>query len=78
PDVGALLGRSRRQSLALIVDGVDLLDERSLTLLAAACRSADASAPLVLVAGPPDQARSGVAALLARCATHVDVAPLRN
>ncbi|MGV9480428.1 sigma-54-dependent Fis family transcriptional regulator [Gordonia aichiensis] len=78
PDVGALLGRSRRQSLALIVDGVDLLDERSLTLLAAACRSADASAPLVLVAGPPDQARSGVAALLARCATHVDVAPLRH
>ena len=78
PDIGALIGDSRRRARALIVDGVDLLDDRSLTILAAACRTADKTAPLVLVAGPPDQSRTTVAALTARCATRVDVPALRN
>jgi len=78
PDIGTLIGDSRRRSRALIVDGVDLLDDRSLTILAAACRTADKAAPLVLVAGPPDQARTTVAALTARCATRLDVPALRN
>ena len=78
PDIGALIGDSRRRSRALIVDGVDLLDDRSLTILAAACRTADTAAPLVLVAGPPDQARTTVAALTARCAARLDVPALRN
>lgn len=78
PDIGALIGDSRRRSRALIVDGVDLLDDRSLTILAAACRTADKTAPLVLVAGPPDQSRTTVAALTARCATRIDVPALRN
>ena len=78
PDDGALIGSARRRSVPLIVDGVDLLDERSITLLATACRLATEAEPLVLVSGPPDQARTAVAALLARCTSRVDVPALRH
>ncbi|MGV9712902.1 sigma-54-dependent Fis family transcriptional regulator [Gordonia sp. NPDC003424] len=78
PDIPALVHRSRRERCALVIDGADLLDERSVALLGKAAAQATAAAPIVIVTGPRDQIGSAVAALLARCTTRVDLTPLRH
>ena len=68
------------QSLTLrrVIDGVDLLDAQAVALLGRVAVSSSPESPLIVVGGPRDQASPGVAALLARCATRVDLAPLRH
>ncbi|MFW0783942.1 helix-turn-helix domain-containing protein [Gordonia sp. CPCC 206044] len=79
PDIPALIGRARRDRAPLVIDGADLLDDRSVTLLGrAAAQAVDPAAPLIIVTGPREQASASVAALLARCATRHDLAPLRR
>ncbi|MFW0795507.1 helix-turn-helix domain-containing protein [Gordonia sp. CPCC 205515] len=78
PDIPALVSQGRREHRPTIVDGADLLDEKSLTLLGRAATQATSGAPIVVVTGPREQAGSTLAALLARCATRVDLVPLRH
>ncbi|WP_168699234.1 sigma-54-dependent Fis family transcriptional regulator [Gordonia paraffinivorans] len=78
PDVAAAVAGARSAGVPLIVDGVDLLDDRSLALLTRATVSAPTSSPLIVVSGPRAQATPAVAALLGRCATRVDPLPLRH
>ncbi|AZZ81152.1 MULTISPECIES: sigma-54-dependent Fis family transcriptional regulator [Gordonia] len=77
-DVAADLTRARSSGVPLVIDGVDLLDDRSIALLTHATASTPAASPLLLVSGPRAQASPAVAALLGRCARRVDPAPLRH
>ncbi|GAB99882.1 putative Fis family transcriptional regulator [Gordonia namibiensis NBRC 108229] len=77
-DVIADLARARSSGVPLVVDGVDLLDDRSIALLSRATASTPAASPLILVSGPRAQASPAVAALLGRCVRRVDPAPLRH
>ncbi|MGV9791686.1 sigma-54-dependent Fis family transcriptional regulator [Gordonia sp. ABSL49_1] len=76
PDVIGMLAASRRDNRPLIVDGVDLLDDKTVSLLTRAAATADAHHPLILVSGPG--AGAAVSALLSRCTSRVDLAPLRQ
>ncbi|AZG48277.1 sigma-54-dependent Fis family transcriptional regulator [Gordonia insulae] len=78
PDVLGAITRARAAGAPLVVDGADLLDERSVALLGKASVQATADAPLIVVAGPREQTGAGVAALLSRCGTRVDLPPLRH
>lgn len=78
PDIPAFVGRARSMSTTLVIDGVDLLDAQAVALLGRVAVSSSPESPLIVVGGPRDQASPGVAALLARCATRVDLAPLRH
>ncbi|MDS1116529.1 helix-turn-helix domain-containing protein [Gordonia westfalica] len=78
PDVAAFLTRARSSGVPLVIDGVDLLDDRSVALLTRAAAPTPAATPLILVSGPRAQLGPTVAALLGRCATRVDPAPLRH
>lgn len=78
PDVAGQLARARSSGVPLVIDGVDLLDDRSIALVTRATASTPAAAPLILVSGPRAQAGPAVAALLGRCATRIDPAPLRH
>ncbi|WP_244971006.1 sigma-54-dependent Fis family transcriptional regulator [Gordonia jinghuaiqii] len=78
PDIPAYVGRARSLGVPLVIDGVDLLDGRSVALLGSVAVASSQAAPLILVGGPRDQASPGVAALIARCATQVDLPPLRH
>ncbi|ROZ89470.1 sigma-54-dependent Fis family transcriptional regulator [Gordonia sp. OPL2] len=78
PDIPASVARAREVRAPLIVDGADLLDDRAVALLGRVAGLSSASTPLIVVSGPRDQAAAGVAALLARCATRVDLPPLRH
>ncbi|WP_059037154.1 sigma-54-dependent Fis family transcriptional regulator [Gordonia desulfuricans] len=77
PDVPALLTQARARGAALIVDGADLLDDRSLTLLRhVAARTSPT--PLIVVTGPATQIGSGAAALLGQCGRRIELPPLRH
>ncbi|MBD1318864.1 Fis family transcriptional regulator [Gordonia hankookensis] len=78
PDVLAALALARRERSPLIIDGADLLDDRSVAILGKAAAQATREAPLVVVSGPREHVGSGVAALLSRCVTRIDLAPLRH
>lgn len=78
PDIPALVTGSRDRGVPLVIDGVDLLDDRSITLLGTAIGTATTDAPIVLVSGPRDRAGSQIGALLARCTTGIELAPLRQ
>ncbi|WP_439033170.1 sigma-54-dependent Fis family transcriptional regulator [Gordonia terrae] len=78
PDIPAYVGRARSLGAPLVIDGVDLLDTRSVALLGRVAVSSSTDSPLIIVGGPRDQAGPGVAALLARCARRVDLPPLRH
>lgn len=77
-DMPTQIGSARTAGVPLIVDGVDLLDDRSVALLGRAAADATASSPMVLVGGARDHAGAGVASLLARCAMRIDLPPLRH
>ncbi|MBM7276944.1 Fis family transcriptional regulator [Gordonia rubripertincta] len=77
-DITTDLARARSSGVPLVIDGVDLLDDRSIALLTRATASTPAASPLILVSGPRAQASPAVAALLGRCARRVDPAPLRH
>ena len=61
PDIAAVLARCRAESVALVVDGAELLDDRSLTLLRHAAGRATSAAPVIVVTGPPAQLAAGAA-----------------
>ncbi|MFM9377518.1 sigma-54-dependent Fis family transcriptional regulator [Gordonia sp. VNK21] len=75
-DVTGAVRRAWAGGRSLLVDGVDLLDDRSLALLAAAVERAVGRHALVLVAG--DDPRPAVASLLHRCGRRVETPPLRR
>lgn len=77
-DVVGLIATARTEHRPLVIDGVDLLDDRTAVLLGKAAALATDDHPLILVSGPPTQAGAAVSALLARCATRVDLPPLRH
>ncbi|MYR08693.1 Fis family transcriptional regulator [Gordonia sp. SID5947] len=78
PDVVAALALARDERSPLIVDGADLLDDRSVSILGKAAARAGRDTPLIVVSGPREQVGAGVAALLSRCVTRIDLAPLRH
>ncbi|WP_338836449.1 sigma-54-dependent Fis family transcriptional regulator [Gordonia polyisoprenivorans] len=78
PDIAAVLARCRAESVALVVDGAELLDDRSLTLLRHAAGRATPAAPVIVVTGPPAQLGAGAAALIGHCPRRVDLPPLRQ
>ncbi|GAB91574.1 putative Fis family transcriptional regulator [Gordonia rhizosphera NBRC 16068] len=78
PDIPGLVARARRDRVPLIIDGAELLDDRSVALLGRAVTQTVDGAPVIIVAGPRDQSGAGVAALLARCTTRIDLPPLRH
>lgn len=77
-DVVTLISDARAARRPLIIDGVDLVDDRSITLLGTAVQSATTDAPIVVVSGSLAQARPAVAALVARCGTHTELPTLRT
>jgi len=78
PDVPQLVTSSRRNGAPLIIDGADLLDDRSITLLGASIARATSEAPILVVSGPRDRAGSHLGAMLARCTSSVELTPLRH
>lgn len=78
PDVASLLARARATSAALVIDGAELLDDRSLTVLRHAAGRATPASPVIAVTGPPSQVGAGAAALIGHCPRRVDLAPLRH
>ncbi len=78
PDIPGLVARARRDRVPLIIDGAELLDDRSVALLGRAVTQTVDGAPVIIVAGPREQSGAAVAALLARCTTRVDLPPLRH
>ncbi|CAM3688234.1 helix-turn-helix domain-containing protein [Tsukamurella ocularis] len=79
PDVPALLRACREAGRGLVVDGADLLDERSARLLHAAVGApAGPGVSVVVVTGPAESLSPAVAALVARCRRRVVLAPLRE
>nr|WP_018178725.1 helix-turn-helix domain-containing protein [Jongsikchunia kroppenstedtii] len=78
PDIPARVTDSRDRGVPLIIDGADLLDDRSITLLASAIATATSDAPIIVVSGPRDRAGSEIGALLARCTSGLELAPLRH
>ncbi|MDL9944824.1 helix-turn-helix domain-containing protein [Gordonia sp. ABSL11-1] len=78
PDIPGSVARAREVRAPLVIDGADLLDDRSIALLGRVATLSSAATPLIVVSGPREQAAAGVAALLARCARRVDLPPLRH
>ncbi|MGW0037680.1 sigma-54-dependent Fis family transcriptional regulator [Gordonia sp. NPDC003376] len=78
PDIPTLLAQARAHGSALIVDGADLLDDRSLALLRHAAARTSSTAPLIVVTGPATQIGAGAAALLGQCSRRIDLPPLRH
>ncbi|MCF3938824.1 helix-turn-helix domain-containing protein [Gordonia sp. Z-3] len=77
PDIVDSIARARSGRVPLIVDGVDLLDDRSITLLTKAAASWS-GCPLIVVSAPREHVTAGVAALIGRCGRRVDLSPLRQ
>ncbi|WP_454164942.1 helix-turn-helix domain-containing protein [Gordonia iterans] len=78
-DLAATLRTARAQGRGVVIDGADLLDERSLRLLQAAVAARDsADRALVVVTGPPDSLPPDVSALVARCRRRTTLPPLRQ
>ncbi|MGC5249292.1 sigma-54-dependent Fis family transcriptional regulator [Gordonia sp. DT219] len=78
PDIAVALAQAREQSTALVVDGAELLDDKSLTLLRHAAARATPLAPVIVVTGPAALVGAGAAALIGHCPRRVDVPPLRQ
>ncbi|MBM7365812.1 helix-turn-helix domain-containing protein [Gordonia hydrophobica] len=79
PDVAGAIAQSRADGSGLVVDGADLLDDRSLRLLQAAVSAHDpARPPIVVISEPATGASSSLAALLACCRHRVTLPPLRQ
>ncbi len=78
-DLASALRLARARERGIIIDGADLLDDRSLHLLqtAIAARTAD-DAPLVVVTGPTETLSPHAAAMIARCRRRTTVPPLRQ
>lgn len=76
PDVTVLLARARERRTALVIDGAELLDDRSLSLLRHAVGRA--LTPIVVVTGPASQIGAGAAALLGQCPRRIELPPLRQ
>lgn len=78
-DVAAMLRSARLSGAALVIDGADLLDERSLRLLHASIAGRGPSdPPVVVVTGPVESLSSQVAALTACCGRRIILQPLRQ
>ncbi|MCF8606816.1 Fis family transcriptional regulator [Gordonia sp. HY442] len=78
-DVAAILRASRMSGRGVIVDGADLLDERSLRLLHAAVSGRGSpDPPIVIITGPVESLSSPAAALTACCRHRITPQPLRQ
>ncbi|MCF8612082.1 Fis family transcriptional regulator [Gordonia sp. HY285] len=78
-DVAAVLRTARMSGRGVIIDGADLLDERSMRLLHAAVAGRGSSDPaLVVVTGPVESLSSPAAALTACCTRRIILPPLRQ
>lgn len=78
-DLTSALRSARTLGRGVVVDGADLLDDRSLQLLQAAIAArTGADAPLVLVTGPTGTLSPLAAAVVARCRRRTTVPPLRQ
>lgn len=79
PDVPALLRACREAGRGLVVDGADLLDERSARLLhAAVAAPAGPGVSVVVVTGPAESLSPAVGALVACCRRRIVLPPLRE
>ncbi|NLG46109.1 helix-turn-helix domain-containing protein [Gordonia sp. (in: high G+C Gram-positive bacteria)] len=79
PDVGDAIRRARSLGTGLVVDGADLLDDRSLRLLQAAIAAHEPGRPpIVVVSEPTAGGASSLAALIACCRQRVTLPPLRQ
>ncbi len=79
PDLAGAVRRARSAGRGLIVDGADLLDDRSMRLAQAALAADDPSSPpIVLVSEPPTAAAPVLAATVACCRRRVTLPPLRQ
>ncbi len=78
PDIAAVLRHARLSGDGVIIDGADLLDDRSVRLVHSAVAARGPSdPPVVLVTGPPESLSAAMAALTACCARRVVLPPLR-
>lgn len=80
PDVPAVLRACREAGRGLVVDGADLLDERSARLLHAAVANpaAGPAVSIVVVTGPAESLSPAVGALVACCRRRIVLPPLRE
>lgn len=79
PDLAAILRSARTRGEAVVIDGAELLDERSLRLLQTAISGrTPTDPPLVIVTGPADSLSPTIAALVARCRRRITLPPLRQ
>ncbi|GAA1095168.1 helix-turn-helix domain-containing protein [Tsukamurella spumae] len=80
PDVPAVLRACREACRGLVVDGADLLDERSARLLHAAVANPGPgpAVSIVVVTGPAETLSPAVAALVACCRRRIVMPPLRE
>ncbi|MDY6811655.1 MAG: helix-turn-helix domain-containing protein [Actinomycetota bacterium] len=77
PDIVASITRARSGRVPLVIDGVDLLDDRSIALLTKAATTWS-ECPLIVVSAPREHVAAGVAALIGRCGRRVDLPALRQ
>ncbi|GAC59281.1 MULTISPECIES: sigma-54-dependent Fis family transcriptional regulator [Gordonia] len=79
PDVAAAIREARSAGHGLVVDGADLLDDRSIRLLQAAIAAHRPDLPpIVVVCEPVTGGAAGLAALVGCCRTRVTLPPLRQ
>ena len=79
PDIADAIRRARALGTGLVVDGVDLLDDRSLRLLQSAVSAHEPGRPpIVVVSEPAAGGSSSLAALIACCRNRVTLPPLRQ
>ncbi|MGB3302856.1 MAG: helix-turn-helix domain-containing protein [Gordonia sp. (in: high G+C Gram-positive bacteria)] len=78
PDISSAIRRARTLETGLIVDGADLLDDRSLRLLQAAISTHERGQPPIVVVSEPAAEGSALAALIACCRLRITLPPLRQ
>ncbi|WP_084436073.1 helix-turn-helix domain-containing protein [Aldersonia kunmingensis] len=76
PDLATRVAAARADNAALVIDGVDLLTDRDLTLIRRIVT--DRTVPIVLVGEPAADQRPAVAAVTALCDEQVDLPALRH
>ncbi|MGB6243412.1 MULTISPECIES: sigma-54-dependent Fis family transcriptional regulator [Gordonia] len=78
PDLVGAIRAARTGARGLIVDGADLLDDRSLRLLQSALSATDPGPPPLVLVSEPVSGSSALAAAVACCRRRVSLPPLRQ
>ncbi|KJR05872.1 helix-turn-helix domain-containing protein [Gordonia sp. PS3] len=79
PDLAGAIREARSRETGLVIDGADLLDDRSLRLLQTAIATYEPGRPpIVVISEPATGGSSSLAAVLGRCRSRITLPPLRQ